>query len=388
MNCILPRSWRFLFFQMVLITNICFGQDAGHTKGRTFKVNDFNGEQSLGTYIDIYEDPGKMLTFEDILRLKNEEWTASETYNPNMGYTSSTYWFRISIQFDEKAISKGESYLLEVGNPRLDTLDFYEEKNEKYSRKELGSTKPFSVREVEYIHPVIKLNPSNKRMTYYFKVNSVLSVVVPVILITQETLHNRRANEGLFYGIYFGILLIMTFYNLVIFFSTGDKTFLYYVLYIALFMLANFALLGYAFQYLWPDNTFWAQRCTMFFFVMSTGAAMQFGRKFLDLKNNQPVADEIAKWSYRMILLYGVFYLLFYSVLLSYFSTLLTLFTCIFLLYTGIVAAFKKYRPAYYYLIAWTAFLLAIIILVLMSQGVIPTNSFTRNAIYFASALE
>ncbi|MDH5604352.1 MAG: sensor histidine kinase, partial [Cyclobacteriaceae bacterium] len=226
------------------------------------------------------------------------------------------------------------------------------------------------------------------RMTYYFKVNSVLTVVVPVILINEETLNNRRANEGLFYGIYFGVLLIMTFYNLVIFIRTREKAFLYYVLYISFFMLANFSLLGYSFQYFWPDNTFWAQRCTLFFFSMSTGAALQFGRKFLDLKNHQPVADLIARWSFRFIFLYGVLYIFFYTVFFSYFSSLLTLFTCIFLLYTGIFAVIKRYRPAYYYLIAWTAFLIAIIILVLMSQGIIPTNSFTRNAIYFASALE
>ena len=47
------------------------------------------------------------------------------------------------------------------------------------------------------------------------------------------------------FGIYLGIALVMFFYNLFIYFTTRDKNYLYYILYIVFLALTQICLQGY-----------------------------------------------------------------------------------------------------------------------------------------------
>ena len=48
----------------------------------------------------------------------------------------------------------------------------------------------------------------------------------------------------------------------------------------------------------------------------------------------------------------------------------------------------KGFKPAIFYLIAWTAFLVSVFILVFRNINVLPYNSFTSSALYVGSSLE
>ncbi|HAC30365.1 MAG TPA: diguanylate cyclase, partial [Marinobacter hydrocarbonoclasticus] len=63
--------------------------------------------------------------------------------------------------------------------------------------------------------------------------------------------------RSLFEGIYYGIVLVMMLYNLFVFMAVGERSFLYYVGYIASMPLFLASLHGVAFQYLWPEATWW-----------------------------------------------------------------------------------------------------------------------------------
>ena len=60
----------------------------------------------------------------------------------------------------------------------------------------------------------------------------------------------------------------------------------------------------------------------------------------------------------------------------------------ILLLYLSIKILRIGYRPAYFYLVAWSFFLLGLIVFVFRNLGIIPTNTFTSSVLYIGSSIE
>src|SRR5690606_1087319 len=77
-------------------------------------------------------------------------------------------------------------------------------------------------------------------------------------------------------GIIYGVLLVMLVYNLFIYLSVRDTSYLYYILYIGSFGLYQISVNGAGIQYLWPDNPWWANAATPFLI----GSAALFGCQF------------------------------------------------------------------------------------------------------------
>ena len=62
------------------------------------------------------------------------------------------------------------------------------------------------------------------------RVHSISVMQIPVYLAPQRLFHMRDNETQIIMGIYFGIMLIMGFYNLFLFVSLREKIYLYYVL--------------------------------------------------------------------------------------------------------------------------------------------------------------
>jgi len=58
-------------------------------------------------------------------------------------------------------------------------------------------------------------------------------------------------------GTYFGVLGALILYNLVLFLSIRDRTYIFFSGSVAFFGLTAAALDGYGFQYLWPTQVWW-----------------------------------------------------------------------------------------------------------------------------------
>src|SRR5690606_24155485 len=67
------------------------------------------------------------------------------------------------------------------------------------------------------------------------------------------------------HSFYFGIVFVMIIYNLAMFFSVRDISYLFYVASVAAFVLFDASMSGLAFQFLWPESTQWNDKGPMFF---------------------------------------------------------------------------------------------------------------------------
>jgi hypothetical protein len=91
--------------------------------------------------------------------------------------------------------------------------------------------------------------------------------------------------EQLVLGIFYGALILIALYNLFLWASVKDISYLFYVLYVVSYVIYQAGIDGLAFQYLWPEYTWWAEKSVLFFIGITILNASVFTMSFLALKS-------------------------------------------------------------------------------------------------------
>lgn len=347
----------------------------------------FNNEniiQSIGKDIQILSDETNSLTFEDILTSK--EFKLSTENVPNLGISKSTHWIRFSIKNE----LKNRRLILQLQYPIIDEIEFYSPtENHQYKKTISGELVPFKEREINNQNFLYYLEiPEGKTYTYYLKLRSGEQIQLPLLIGAQKPIFEDLIQKDLVFGLYIGIILVMAIYNLFVFFSVRDRSYLYYVAYIVFVGLTQAVLQGYGFKYLWPNSTWLVLQSTFLVPVFNGWTAIAFVKHFLNTKENYKTGDRILTiifFFYTIcffLSLFNQFYIAQNLVQLTALSgSLLTI-------YVAYRIGKQGYRPAYYFLVAWTIFLLSVVVFVLKNFNILPYNDMTFYSLQVGSALE
>jgi signal transduction histidine kinase len=252
-----------------------------------------------------------------------------------------------------------------------------------------GNRYPFSQRPYDHQHFIFDLNlPKDSTATYLLKVKSDHPILLPLSVWTQPRLDTNINHTDLILGIYMGILLAIFAYNLFIYVSTRDRVYRTYLLYLVGLSLAQIALAGYLYRFLWPNHPELNYYGITITTVLAGVFGILFAQDFLKIGHYLPRINKILNGIALLYILAAVLSLARQN---TYAYTLLDLsgmLVGIFLLLSSALILAKGSRPAMFYLIAWGVFLIGLIILVLRNVGVLPYNDFTTYGSYVGSALE
>ena len=198
----------------------------------------------------------------------------------------------------------------------------------------------------------------------------------------------RGAHErDVLFAAYFGVILVMLLYNLFLFLSIGDRSYLEYSIYILMVGGTQLVLNGYA-PVFGAENVPWLNlRLTHFFGVFSGLTTIVFAQNFLRLSHYVP-------WLHKLLNVYFALYLV--AFVLTIFDLLVWSYSVInfcagaifFLIPGAIITMRKGYAPARYFLIAFSVFIAAVLVFVLKDTGLIPYNQWTFFALPLGSAFE
>jgi len=345
-------------------------------------------EYPLGTHVDYLEDRGERFLIGDITAGGNElPFIRSAKENINLGFSSSAWWFRFTVKNLDHDNGR---WLLELGYPHHDYVEFYAPNGKGgYSLRIAGDQRPFVMREVQYRNFIFNLDvPRNRSMTLYIRIKTESSVQVPLRLWEPVRFAEMVDGEQYGLGLYYGIMLVMIFYNLFLFFGIREKTYILYVAYIAVLTLAQMSLNGLAFEYLWPSWPWWANKSVLLSLFGSIFFLTLFGRAYLDSRTHVPRLDKL------MIALAAASFLGMvmsftapYAVGVRFVAILASL-----LIIPSPVAAFlcwrKKVPSAQYYLIAFMFFLFGVMCIGMRNLGLMPRGFITTYSIQIGAALQ
>ncbi len=340
----------------------------------------------ISTFAQLTEDTAQFSSIQEVI--KTLEFKNSTEAKPNFGYTSSSYWCRFSIQ---NTANVTQNRWLEIQYPLLDSVWLYEVDSAQnvIQVRLVGDKMAFGEREIRDADLAFVLDiDARKTKNYYMRFRTEGTMTFPLVLWQPQAFSEQTANDRFGFGIYYGIIVVMIFYNLFIFFSLKDEAYLYYVLTIVSIALFQLAFNGLGFQYLWSSFYPFNDIAIPFSISCFSFISLLFARQFLHLNELLPKIDKLVfVFVGLVIIVLSLTFFLPYKVMIKVSSITGVLATTL-LFYMGVMSYRKGYKSAIYFLIAWSLFWLGILCSIFKGFGLLPTNFFTTYAIQIGSALE
>lgn len=343
---------------------------------------------SMGSCMEIYEDKSGTLTLNELInKEKSFGWFMAERDIINFGFTDSVLWLKVRVRNDDQ---KPLSRLIEISYPILDYIQVFMIRDNAVSESYLmGDKFAFPARMLKHRNFLIPFDLApEETLDLVFKIRSTSSMQIPMNMISIKRFIEKDQIRTLGYGIYYGTLLAMILYNLFVFISVKEATYLYYVLYVLSMALFLSCMNGFSFQYLWPESLMWNDQAI----AVSIGSVVLFGllftRIFLDLPGQKP---KLNQWSIYLVI-FLCFQLVFCCVLPYRIVIHLAIFTAVvmilFSMFAGVLRWIDGCSAARYYTVSWLAMLIGGIILALNKLGLVPRNIMTENTLQYGSAIE
>ena len=341
-------------------------------------------------YYSMLEDPTSQLT---IAEVQSPAWNRrflmmrGSGHPPNIQHPQSTYWLRITVRH---APSETAAWYLELYDSHIGRAVFFRPlpgTATAYDSVATGASLPFATRPHPYKNFLFDLPPRpGQTATYYLRLRSDTRTSFRAMLHSGPGLIPELSLQYWLLGIFYGILLIMVLYNLILFFFLKERTYLYYVLYVLSGTLLFLSEDGLGFQYLWPGgpglNHFIGAAAPVLLLI--TFATYASG--FLDTASRLPALHRIGRW---VVSLSTSLLVLDAALVHSGFSFWLYLLPYGLLYYTGFRAYRRGLRPARYLLLAQALVATSLTFLIMRKLGInFYTNAYTVYSLNVAFVLE
>ena len=307
---------------------------------------------------------------------------------PSYGYTKSAYWMKFSLTNSDSENIKIVIKLVSL----IDDIVLYSfDRNTKNLQliSTTGRNHPLSSRLANHRNFIFRVNvPAQQKRDFLFRFESSGSMLLPITIMSEDRYSNQDHLESLAFGFYFGFMAVMILYNLFLYWSVKDRSYLYYCGYILFFILLQAGIWGFLNQFILPENPYFANKLLPSSILFSVFFSMLFLRNFLGTDKNAPLIDKIiigiiifsfctavASWvgPYRLMVQIGVFTGMLGSIFIAVSSGVLYL---------------KGYKAARFLFLAFFALILGIFVIGLRNFGFLPFNFATSYSAQIGSALE
>ncbi|MCF0041382.1 7TMR-DISM family protein [Dyadobacter fanqingshengii] len=305
-----------------------------------------------GNEIQYLEDKTGTYTINDVLSPALEgNFRNSATNTPQNYNLKSAYWFRIRIRHNPDS---RKNWMLEFFDQTIDDITAYSPNGKGgYSSRSMGDQLPFKNR--EYSHKNFELNISNSDEydgTYYFRVKSHQTADAIIVLRSVNRFIKYALDEYFIFGIFYGMVLVFSFYNLMMYLAVRQVQYLYYVLYNLCVGLFEMCIDGVAYQYLWPNAPEWNQYAYGVALFGVSIFALQFTRTLLYTHRKAPALDRFIVWVMVLRTAFFLICLIFNTDWFSYkFVELIPLAVAF---YSGIHIYRQGYHPARFFVLGYT----------------------------------
>lgn len=283
------------------------------------------------------------------------QFAVLEHQAPNFGFSRGHFWFRV-VLFNSQ--SSRRPILLEVDYPVLDQLEFY-----CYGPSGAPTYFPggdhlqYDSRVIKVRNYVVPLSLEPlAQTTCFIRVSSETNILFPLqafdMLPYMES--QQRVEWGL--GILYGIALALLLYNAVLYLTTREALYLYFILHVI-------GGLGYTTLMDGSLANFWISLELQDLGVLASlslciGAAILFGLEFLDIRRTWPLANTLGTGLFALACALSLVSLFVPLMLAHILSAVLALLVCVFLLVIGLRRWRDGYAPAQIYVLGYGAVML------------------------------
>ena len=265
-------------FGLLISTLILLVSQAVHSDGRVL-LEDQN-RYILSQRMVYIEDTEDNLGIEDVIKIDRSGWSRTSDSSSSFGYSKSAYWIYVPFDVDHSAL-----WYVWLRYAPLDYVTFYWVKNgEVVEKHESGDAIPFDTRQTRLPENIfLRALQKGEKISMYMRLKTQGSYRIPLEIHQSDNFESNTAELLIFQGIYYGVMLVMSIFNFVLYFITGIRSYLHYVFYVATSLGSRLTIDGTGFQFLWPNTPVINEWGVPITFWLSSLAFWLFSYTFLNL---------------------------------------------------------------------------------------------------------
>lgn len=343
--------------------------------------------RSLGKRITYFEDKTASLTFAEARFADSTgKFKVGEQDILNFGNSKSAFWIKIKY-----VPSKYVQNYFTIDVPNVENIDFYwfnslGDKKTIYTGCFLKGTEGVQITNNFVFNLPIQEVSQENTIFLRLKTNNILMVPLKLSAV-DKTMQGRIYKDSIEF-IYIGILIALLLFNLFLFFSVKDVTYLYYTIYV--FTLSAYMLLyirGYSYLF-GEDFRILVNHYPHVFLSLSVFSSLSFCMKFLTLRKLLPKFVTLYYIAGSAGLLLLVVSLSGFKSVGSQIAQYLTITVALLVWVSGVVAYMRGHNPAKYYVLAWSFIWVTVAIVTLTLANIIDSTEFTMQLVPVGSTLE
>jgi len=305
----------------------------------------------LPSFSEFAEDKYANWLVEDVFAGKYvKDFFSIDSQFGNFGFTQSAYWMQFEIDWEKSILQ--DDLILVINAPTVDEVGlFIQDDSGAITSKISGYRKPQSSRDIYHHNYIFEIKPElGSRFLIRAKTNT--SLVMPLELWKSKNFFEKNNIDVIVIGSYFGMLLVMFFYNFFIFISTRDKSYLFYILFIISYGTLQFTLDGFLGLWIWGESTVFRGYDMVIAPSLSGVLSLLFSANFLQTKEKLPRLHRMMMGTVFLYLICAII-----SVVSNgrtiYLLVYISLWTTSLLLLAGVLAVKSRQSGAKYFMFAW-----------------------------------
>lgn len=319
-------------------------------------------------------------------QILDKEFTPAKSDIFNFGLDSSTYWIKINVT--QNQFFKNEYILIDQSRLAIAKMYIY------CLGGKIKSINPsfwFPHTTSKFTQGIIFPLPDTvlKDDVIYLQLRAKETFLNPVSIVKENSLFENASLRTLIFGFYTGIMCTMFLYNLFLYLIIRDKSYLYYIFYIFFTWLTQITIQGFASNYFWAEDSYINNYAVVLFSSLALIFALFFTISFLNTRVYSRIWHALLT-TLCVLAFLNLCNLFAFGTQTSFIiMQLLTVLSSALAICTSYYVYFKKhFKPAGYYLVAWSILLLGVILFVIKDYGIIPYNIFTVYLLQISASIE
>ena len=344
-------------------------------------------EVSLSSSISVMQEDGIELSVTQARDMLSQfVWHSGG--NPNYGFSEHGVWLYTTLS----NVTTTDKWVVSVAFSQLDNVDMYLMQDGQIIASSFQGKLGVKT---HYRLPMMKVElPYAQTVELFVRLQSQHSSLVAPISIKSSTSHEMQSfYDSLLWGLFYGGLIILAIYNLVVYFALRESSLLAYVGYICTVIVWQFVWGGHASMMLPQALSHWFDMHTDIIFVMIGIGSGVFTLVFLEAKDTAPRTLPFIKVSIGLLAVMGLCSLvnLFPPVWQNAAVYVVSMLAISCYTYAGFESYSNQFYAARYFIFAWSILATCALIGMFSLVDMLPSNFFTtycfQFGVFFESAL-
>lgn len=324
-------------------------------------------------------------SLEKIVALQQSDWIKMYSSKLPYGYLEDSVWVKIRARNSEPT-EQQEIILLEQS--ALDMIEFFQfEGSNLILSKKQGDLFKFQERELQFrnFSFSFSMKPSSET-EIYLKIKTSGSLNSSIIIMDKDAFSEYLSKDNLVFGLFFGFMMAILLYNIIIYAFTSEFSFLLSALTLFLYFSLIFVAFGFGFMYLYSSFPIIQSRAYLSFNILTNISMIILFARILTSSDTSTKLNRIP-----LILLAPLLILLIshiYSPKHIYYNCvhILNLISISILIFISLLSI-KKNNITRYYALALVILVLIIAPIIFALSGYVEGDGYSTYSFLFSSSL-